>query len=217
MNVTLKLQPVLDDFDPRVAINVTYPSKDKNVDLGNKLKPKWVHSSPDLFVEILPTKTIDFKATYVFAMTDPDATSRSHPIKGQFCHWLVGNITFEESSSPSALASSPSLKLNIPFNSEDAEVSELVSYYSPAPPPKTGFHRYIFTLLVMTNKTQEPLKKPKERIHWGYGEIGAGVREWATENELEVIGKALPSLNPTDEIRLLTILLLRRKLFLCSK
>ena len=33
------------------------------------------------------------------------------------------------------------------------------------------------------------LTKPKERPHWGYGKIGAGIREWADENGLVVIGK----------------------------
>ena len=55
----------------------------------------------------------------------------------------------------------------------------------------TRYHRYVFVLLA--SETQEgittELTKPKDRPHWGYGKVGAGVREWADENGLVVVGK----------------------------
>ena len=73
-------------------------------------------------------------------------------------------------------------------------ITELLSYLAPSPPPKTGPHRYVFVLLVskggndLTVGSTE-LKLPKERAHWGYGKVGKGVREWAKDNNLVVVGK----------------------------
>ena len=70
-------------------------------------------------------------------------------------------------------------------------IQELVPYFPPTPPPKTGYHRYVFVLLApkANDEPQGHLKKPKDRPHWGYGKVGAGVREWAEENHLVAIGK----------------------------
>jgi len=72
---------------------------------------------------------------------------------------------------------------------DDFKVREIVRYHPPGPPPKTGKHRYVFLVLVPTNVTTEPLhlSAPAERQHWGYDGYG-GVREWARENELTVVG-----------------------------
>ena len=145
---------------------MTYPRSKKDVKLGNKLKPKAVHHSPDLYVEIIPTKTLAPERTYILAMTDPDATSRAEPVKSEMCHWIVANLT---------------------FNAEDAQSPvEIMSYYPPAPPPKTDYHRYVFVLL---SGSSDNLQKPKERPHWGYEKIKVGVRRWAKDNNLEVIGR----------------------------
>lgn len=55
----------------------------------------------------------------------------------------------------------------------------------PGPPPKTGYHRYIFILLEgeTTNLTA-----PDDRQHWGTGKQGHGVRDWAKKEGLKVIG-----------------------------
>ena len=72
---------------------------------------------------------------------------------------------------------------------DDLKIREIVSYRPPGPPPKTGKHRYVFLVLAPTNATTEPLhlKAPAERQHWGYDGYG-GVREWAVENGLTVVG-----------------------------
>lgn len=55
----------------------------------------------------------------------------------------------------------------------------------PAPPPKTGKHRYVFVLL---HGDVSSLKAPKERKTWGTGKPRHGVRQWAEEAGLKVVG-----------------------------
>lgn len=82
------------------------------------------------------------------------------------CHWIVRGVALEESS-----------KNNL---------TEVVAYKAPAPPARTGKHRYVAIAFAPLNGTSEPLHlvAPKEREHWGYkhgkGE-SVGVREWAEE------------------------------------
>ena len=56
--------------------------------------------------------------TYLLIMYDPDA------VIGTFVHWIVSNIK----------------------NNNVNEGTDLIAYKGPAPPPKTGKHRYIFEL-----------------------------------------------------------------------
>lgn len=48
----------------------------------------------------------------------------------------------------------------------------------------------VFAALVPKNGTSATLSlsKPQKRQHWGYGTVRAGLREWAEENGLEVVG-----------------------------
>ena len=55
----------------------------------------------------------------------------------------------------------------------------------PGPPPKTGYHRYVFLLLEGDNTN---LTAPEDRQHWGFGKKGHGVRDWAEKEGLEVVG-----------------------------
>jgi phosphatidylethanolamine-binding protein (PEBP) family uncharacterized protein len=55
----------------------------------------------------------------------------------------------------------------------------------PGPPPKTGYHRYVFLLLEGDNSN---LTAPEDRQHWGTGKERHGVRDWAKREGLEVIG-----------------------------
>lgn len=56
---------------------------------------------------------------------------------------------------------------------------------SPGPPPKTGYHRYIFVVLAgdISNLTA-----PTDRQHWGTGKVRHGVRDWAEKEGLRVVG-----------------------------
>ena len=67
-------------------------------------------------------------------------------------------------------------------------LDELVKYMAPAPPKKTGKHRYIFVLLEPKEGQGNSLKKPAKRPRWGYDKTGQGVMEWAEDNELQPVG-----------------------------
>ncbi|KAL8943552.1 MAG: hypothetical protein Q9216_001010 [Gyalolechia sp. 2 TL-2023] len=198
-----------DDLKPLFSINVTYPSAHKVVDLGNKIKPKAVSSPPNVIVntigkddEVFPSPTIHTNATYTFILTDPDATSRSDPTKAEMCHWIVTGITFNASSEDHILhLPIDSMALEAPFHFRDprprntrngSDVEELMSYFPPAPPPATGYHRYVFVLLQSRShkhgQDDAGPQKPSERPHWGYGKVGKGVRDWAKDNELTPVG-----------------------------
>ncbi|KAI4106640.1 MAG: hypothetical protein L6R37_002032 [Teloschistes peruensis] len=189
---------VLDeDFTPLYTLNVTYPKT--SVALGNRIKPAAVSAHPDVGSfpvgsKIVPTSTTQGHATATWALvlTDPDATSRADPVKAEMCHWIV------------VIEVSPHVDgsvVRVPMDNEvigdilDVETivpglnsaphSELMSYFPPAPPPKTGYHRYTFVLLAPKPGTNaKAITKPKERPHWGYGKIGKGVRDWAADNNL---------------------------------
>lgn len=92
------------------------------------------------------------------------------------CHWIVTNITIASSTQ------------SIRGNDADEAQDELVKYMPPAPPPKTGKHRYVLVLLAGDAEIIKQLKAPSDRKHWGYGKVRHGVRDWAGENGLEVVG-----------------------------
>ena len=101
----------------------------------------------------------------------------------EMCHWIATNITLDSST---AVVFTPTF-------------DELMPYVPPSPPPKTGYHRYVFVLLAPSSSTEAlsnaisttglDLKKPKDRPHWGYGKKGKGVRDWAEDNDLVVVGE----------------------------
>lgn len=112
------------------------------------------------------------------------------------CHWIATGISLPSLNAaevgdavklPSSLGFSMSFGLQINSN-----ITEIMPYFAPSPPPKTGLHRYVFVLLAPSSNedsSEIDLKKPKARPHWGYKKIGKGVKKWAKDNELKVIGK----------------------------
>ena len=185
---------MLNDFVPSVAVELSYPSKHKVVDLGNSIKPKHVTSEPVFTINTIiaaPTPTQKANATYVLALTDPDATSRSDPAKAQMCHWIATNITLPLAPTLSMGTFQVLSLTDISGVSDSSGIFELMSYIPPTPPPKTGYHRYIFVVLAPKQQDRDmELKKPNDRSHWGYGKVGAGVREWAEANDLVAVGKS---------------------------
>ena len=131
-------------------------------------------------------------------MTDPDATSRADPVMGEMCHWIVTGISIPKPTSDQPIIVDPAyigvgdMKLSSPDIGNN-NITELMPYLPPSPPPKTGLHRYVFVFLASVASEDftvvAGLKKPKERPHWGYGEIGKGVKDWAMENGLVAVGE----------------------------
>lgn len=137
-------------------------------------------------------------------LADPDATSRADPVKGQMCHWIVTGVNAEGRNASEGLEVDGEGRLELRSMTLDGEESEkvkdLVEYMQPAPPPKTGKHRYVFVLLepdddgkegsaIAMGVGKEGIKKPKERAHFGYGKVGKGVMDWAKDNGLKPVGK----------------------------
>lgn len=173
---------MIDDFLPSLTLSVSWSKKDAG--LGNTIKPKRLQDQPTLTLSD-DTDPDGFSAsdlTYVVTLTDPDAPSRDDPKWSEMCHWIAANLTVAEKTVSI---------LPVPFfgaNDYDTKSGpdDVVEYKPPGPPPKTGKHRYVFLVFAPKNGTTEPLNlsKPKDRQHWGTGEEGGGVRNWAEENGL---------------------------------
>ena len=104
------------------------------------------------------------------------------------CHWIVTGLKLQPKDNSNAYI----LDTGATSDEISSTLPEIMSYFAPAPPPKTGYHRYIFVLLAPRDSQNngKGLQKPADRPHWGYGEEGAGVREWADDNGLEAVGES---------------------------
>jgi phosphatidylethanolamine-binding protein len=174
---------VLSDFNPTHAISLSYNSSSSHpsVHLGNDLPVSAVSSRPTFSFHSLERASSDPEhsnaAIFTLVLTDPDAKSRANPKWSEMCHWIVTNLT------------APATTLALPSTQTSKKLlNEIKSYLPPSPPPKTGPHRYVFVLLKHTANTTTPLNPPAARKHWGYGQIRHGVRDWANENALDVVG-----------------------------
>ncbi|KAH7413284.1 putative carboxypeptidase Y inhibitor [Cadophora sp. MPI-SDFR-AT-0126] len=179
LNKSSIIPEVLDDFSPTCFITPYYSKNSGKthkgpVDLGNKFKPKQTKERPGFSVNC-PKKLKT--PGLVVALTDPDAKSREDPKWSEMCHWIYIIPTHFPSNSQE------SLEFSIP--SSDHPDLDLVEYKPPGPPPKTGYHRYVFVVLEgdTTNLTA-----PDERQHWGTGKVRHGVRDWAEKEDLQVVG-----------------------------
>lgn len=162
---------VVDDFIPSWTLQVAWqwPETSKHnvtTKLGNTIDPDLLQDPPNAYLDMDPASSVWKKKQYpeiVLTMSDPDAPSRDDPKWSEVCHWIVAAHG----------------KRN---------VTEVMPYKPPGPPPKTGKHRYVFLAWIPANRTVEELtlEKPKGRKHWGYdpsdGVAGrVGVRKWASE------------------------------------
>jgi phosphatidylethanolamine-binding protein (PEBP) family uncharacterized protein len=163
---------VLDDFEPSYYIEVDYPSTHEKVLLGNDIPVDSVSKRPVFNFYSINSPSIQAKnSTFTLALTDPDAKSREKPKWSEMCHWILTNLTTPIPEPP------PEIRT--------AKAGEIMKYLPPSPPPKTGAHRYVFVLLEGDSSN---LKAPDDRKHWGYGKVRHGVRDWAEENNLKVVG-----------------------------
>lgn len=166
---------VLDDFEPSYYIDLVYPKYHETVSLGNDIPVSAVQNRPVFTFHALNPTAVDTakNSTFTLILTDPDAKSRDNPKWSEMCHWILTNLT-----SPTPEPPPPSPKIT-------KKDGELKGYKPPGPPPKTGAHRYVFVLLQGDSSN---IKAPKKRKHWGYGKVRHGVRDWAAENDLVVVG-----------------------------
>lgn len=166
------ISDVLDDFEPAYSLSATYPESHESVHLGNDIPVSSVSSRPIFELSAMPVQGLtpaSTNKTFTLILTDPDAKSRDNPKWSEMCHWIMTNLT-----APVTLDIIVSKK------------GELMEYLPPAPPPKTGKHRYVFVLL--EGRQGQDLSPPKDRKHWGYEKPRHGVRDWAKENALKVVG-----------------------------
>lgn len=170
---------VLDDFVPHFSLQLTYPATHTTVSLGNEIPPSHVRKTPVFdFYPFTPPPSLGnarSNKTYILVLTDPDAKSRKNPIWSEMCHWVVTNVTSPELGGPGDPGEPP-----VP--------AVLKSYLPPNPPAGTNWHRYVFVLMAADQTQAEKLQAPKRRKHWGYGEVRHGVRDWANEYRLQVLG-----------------------------
>jgi hypothetical protein len=177
---------------PLLTLNATW--KKAAADLGNTIKPKKAKKEPIIhFLDTVPSSSSETNTNHLnlldsgiqltIVLTDPDAPSRDNPKWSQICHWIATDVHLSSSSA-----------FNLPIDKSHHEhqtLTEIMPYKPPGPPPKTGKHRYVFVALAPINGTTERLNlsKPGDRQHWGYDGERAGLREWARENGLGVVGK----------------------------
>ncbi|KAJ4319462.1 hypothetical protein N0V94_003886 [Neodidymelliopsis sp. IMI 364377] len=176
--------PVIDDFLPSLTLSV-YWSKDE-AGLGNTIKPKHLQSQPSITLhdDTSPKTVKNTGLTYVITLTDPDAPSRENPEWSEMCHWIATNVSV--ATKTFSILPLPEFGLTEETIEEQSNPDDIIEYKPPGPPPKTGRHRYVFLVFAPKNGTTEPLhlSKPKDRQHWGTGEEGGGVRDWAEKNGL---------------------------------
>jgi len=74
----------------------------------------------------------------------------------------------------------------------------------PAPPEKTGKHRYVF--LLYKNENSKKLEGPSRRKKWGNDDYRKGARQWSDKYGLSLVGR-IPRIFP-DWVTFLTDLVL---------
>jgi phosphatidylethanolamine-binding protein len=138
------------------------------VTFGNLLTPAGTQHKPHVSFALSEE---DPDALYTLVLTDPDAPTRGDKKWSEYAHYVASGIKI-------GIAPQEPFVVN---NSHD-----ILSYVGPAPPPKTGKHRYVFLLY-----KQKPGVTPKifdgERPTWGSGVPGSGAKEWAAKNQLTLL------------------------------
>lgn len=143
--------------------------------MGNTLKPSETQTRPEIhstFSADAPQLSED--STYTLVMTDPDAPSRTDKSFSEFAHHIVSGLKLNANSSDFA---------EIDFSAGN----EILPYMGPAPPEKTGKHRYVYILFKETQGSPKAYNG-EERARWGSETPGTGVRAWAARHNLVPVG-----------------------------
>jgi hypothetical protein len=184
-------------------------------DLGNSIKPKKAKKQPSIALfDVVPSshssnnnnegpiKLLNDKIQLTIALTDPDAPSRDDPEWSQFCHWIATDVKLSPASGFITNTDNEDDDNDESSSSSSSSLTEIMSYKPPGPPPSTGSHRYVFVALAPLNGTTEKLNLtvPESRKRWGYQGERAGLREWAGENGLGVVGEFLFLFDVLDSV-----------------
>ncbi|ODV82265.1 PEBP-like protein [Suhomyces tanzawaensis NRRL Y-17324] len=172
---------VVDKFETQGLLTIEYNLE--QVALGNTLAVARTQEKPVIqFTPNLPNqdgKVEDFGKDdkLILVLTDPDAPSNKDHKWSEYAHWLLTDLQLKSGKDDSS------------YILDFTTGSEKLEYQGPAPPPKTGKHRYVFLLY-----KQDPLIKevstPSDRPTWGTGVPSSGVRDWIAKNapELKLLG-----------------------------
>ncbi|KZF23831.1 PEBP-like protein [Xylona heveae TC161] len=190
------IDDVIDDFHPSLLLTITYPKSNVSANLGNTIKPSDAQQPPVVELHSSDGSASSHESTYTLVMTDPDAPSREDPKWSEFCHWIITNVPLSNTNGGAGAGAAKSAEAQ-----ESAHgLKEIIEYKGPAPPPKTGKHRYV--LLAFEHKhhhhnkgntgggpsSSSHLSAPSERKQWGTGKVRHGARQWAEKNGLVPVG-----------------------------
>ncbi|KAH3663697.1 hypothetical protein OGAPHI_005098 [Ogataea philodendri] len=176
-----------ESFSPNGFLIISY-GKDKEVAMGNTLtveetqiKPKMAFTL-NLSKDTDPNFSIAASDRFTLVLTDPDAPTRGDEKWSEYCHYVAKNIKLNPYDPNNVVQTS---QIEEQLTTTDLNGEDLIPYFGPAPPPKTGKHRYVF-LLYKQKPGTEP-EAPPDRPNWGTGVPGSGAAEWSKENELELL------------------------------
>eukprot|EP01132_Coremiostelium_polycephalum_P002209 gene2209-2724_t len=111
-----------ESFAPIKELNITWGAHKLNI--GEVLTPTQVQNQPEFTYE---ANSNEF---YTIIFTDPDAPTRSNPIRGEWRHMVITNI--------------PGNKVS--------EGDVMAKYVGSGPPENSGLHRYVFILCKQPSK-----------------------------------------------------------------
>lgn len=181
-------------FTPKGFLMIQYKDSDKEVTMGNTLKPEDTQERPEIHFtlnlseeELTKDIKIGKEDRFTLVVTDPDAPTRGDEKWSEYCHYLVKDIKLNEFGVEGNGQEGVENLTTV-----DLKGQELVPYMGPGPPPKTGLHRYVFLLYKQLGgdcpgaKGYAKLVESHERACWGTGVPSSGADEYAKANNLEL-------------------------------
>lgn len=177
---------VVDKFETQGLLTIEYNEQD-HVALGNTLKVENTQHKPVIqFTLNSPGQENELEISnedkFTLVLTDPDAPSNKDHKWSEYAHWIVTDLPLNANTQDIEATESLSTVLDY------SKGKEILSYQGPAPPPKTGKHRYVFLLYKQDPKGS--FATPKDRPNWGTGTPSSGVRDWIKANggSLKLLG-----------------------------
>ncbi|KAK6197467.1 phosphatidylethanolamine-binding protein [Scheffersomyces amazonensis] len=170
---------VIDPFVTQGLLTIAYSDEDQ-VALGNTLKVSKTQNKPKIQFTLNSShqdgtfEPISNNDKFILVLTDPDAPSNTDHKNSEYAHWLVTDLKLSTSDASDS-------GNDISHFLDYSKGKEILSYTGPAPPPKTGKHRYVY-LLYKQDSQSSNFQTPKGRPTWGTGIPGSGVRDWIKKN-----------------------------------